>query len=140
MAEKNFIWKAKEVLAKIERETERVLDKGSILILNKIKVLMREPKSGKDYRAKGSKGKKSTKQFKTRSSAPGQAPAVQTGRLRASLAKSKPAKLTRHIGTNLKQGFFLEKGTKRGLAKRPFLIPAFKSEQGKIVKMLKGAV
>jgi len=135
---KNFIWKAQQVYRKIEQQTERALTRGSILILNKVKALMREPKSGKDYRGKGRGKKKGAQRFKTRSSAPGQAPAVQTGRLRASLAYVKPAPLTRHVGTNMPLGFWLEKGTKRGLAERPFLRPAFISERPKIVKMLKG--
>ena len=135
---KNFIWKAQQVYKKVEQQAERALTRGSILILNKAKALMKEPKSGEDYRGKGRGKKKGAKRFKTRSSAPGQAPAVQTGRLRASLAHVKPAPLTRHVGTNLAYGFFLEKGTKRGLAERPFLRPAFKSERPKIVKMLRG--
>jgi len=132
-------WFGREVVAKIDAKQETALTKGSIMIINKAKELMREPKTGEDYRGKGKKGKKSTSQFKTRSSAPGEAPAVQTGRLRASLAFEQPKKLTRLIGSNLKKAFFLEKGTAKMKA-RPFLRPAYRRTRARIARLLRGAI
>lgn len=132
-------WFGKQVMDKIDQKQETALTKGAIMIVNKAKELMREPKTGKDYRGKGKKGKKRAKAFKTRSSAPGEAPAVQTGRLRASLAWETPRKLTRLIGSNLKKAFFLEKGTAR-MKPRPFLRPAYRRSRARIARLLKGAI
>lgn len=121
-------WYGSKVLAKIEGKTERVLDRGSIMIVNKVKKIMRQPKTGEHYPRKV-----------TRSSAPREAPAVQTGKLRGSIHWLKPKPFTRLIGTNLAYGFFLEVGTSK-MAARPFLRPAFKRESPKIVKMLRKVV
>jgi len=125
----NLKWFGKKVLKKVNQGTETVLDKGCIMIINTAKALMREPKTGIEYKGKA---------YKTRASAPGQAPAVQTGRLRASLHWLTKT-LSRLIGTNLPVGFFLEVGTSK-MAARPYLRPSFKKNAQRIVKMLKGIV
>jgi len=123
-------WLGKKVGSEVVAQTGTVLTKGAIMVTNQIKKLMREPKSGTRY-----KGKRRI----TRSSAPGEAPAVQTGRLRASIHYKAPDPLTRLIGTNLDYGYWLEIGTSK-MAARPFLRPAFKQVSPKIVKMLKGLI
>ena len=125
-------WYGSKVIAKVEGKTEGVLDRGSIMIINKVKEIMRQSKTGINYSGKN-------RRFKTRSSAPREAPAVQTGRLRASIHWLKPRPFMRLIGTNLAYGFFLEVGTSK-MAARPYLRPAFKREAPKIVKMLRKVI
>jgi len=125
-------WFGKQVDVKTIMRTATVLTKGAIMVTNEIKKLMREPKSGKVYKGK---------QFKTRSAAAGEAPAVQTGRLRASIHYESPEALTRLIGTNIDYGYFLEVGTSRTGGKAyPFLRPAFKNTVPKVVRMLRNLI
>lgn len=59
-------------------------------------------------------------------SQPGQPPFKQTGTLRASVQQEIDASTqSGRVGTNLRYGLFLETGTRRGLAPRPWLRPAF---------------
>lgn len=125
-------WYGPKVIAKVEGKTEGVLDRGSIMIINKIKELMRKTKTGINRSGKN-------RRFKTRSSASGEAPAVQTGLLRASIHWLKPRPFMRLIGTNLAYGYFLEVGTSK-MAARPYLRPAFKKESPKIAKMLRKVI
>lgn len=58
-----------------------------------------------------------------RASAPGDAPAVDSGDLRRSIGVQKIGEGRYRVGTNLKHGLFLEFGTRR-MAARPWLRPA----------------
>jgi len=66
-----------------------------------------------------------TKTTGRRPSAPGQPPAVQTGRLRNSVVHqpATASTLVARAGTNLAYGKFLEFGTSRGIAPRPWVGP-----------------
>lgn len=61
-------------------------------------------------------------------SAPGDAPAVDTGRLRGSIAANQLAPYRWRVGTNVKYAAFLEFGTRR-IAPRPFMRPSLEELQ-----------
>lgn len=92
--------------------------------------MMRESKSGRDYRNKSRQGGKSTSPTAGRrgarniSSAPGEAPAVQYGDLIRSVQWEKAGTFIRHVGSNLPRALWLEMGTKK-IQARPFLRPAY---------------
>lgn len=70
-------------------------------------------------------------------SAPGEPPHKQTGRLRASVAyEVDEGTLTGRVGTNVDYGKYLELGTKRGIAPRPWLRRALAESYGKIQEIL----
>src|SRR4051812_4517587 len=61
-----------------------------------------------------------------RRSLPGEPPRRETGALSSSVRyEINEAKLTAWVGTDLPYGMWLEKGTKRGIAPRPWLRRAF---------------
>jgi HK97 gp10 family phage protein len=68
-----------------------------------------------------------------RASAPGQPPAVDTGRLRASITHTLPERDERglrvRVGTDVEYARYLEFGTRR-MAPRPFLRPAMAAVAG----------
>lgn len=70
-------------------------------------------------------------------SAPGEPPHKQTGRLRASVAyEVDDASLEARVGTNVEYGKYLELGTKRGIAPRPWLRRALAECRSKIDALL----
>jgi len=76
---------------------------------------------------------KSRRVYGAHPSAPGEPPRKQTGRLRASVAyEVDEAALTARVGTNLDYGLYLELGTMRGLAPRPWLRRALAESQARI--------
>jgi HK97 gp10 family phage protein len=101
---------------------ERKLDAAAEVVKNNIIDEFGGPRRGRFYSG-----------AQTRSSAPGEAPAVQTGNLVRSIASDKPRALTRDVGTNVKYGVYLEFGTRK-MAPRPFLKPALK----KSLRAIKG--
>jgi hypothetical protein len=62
-----------------------------------------------------------------RASAPGEAPAIRTGNLLRSIRESFPEPLTGQITISAPYARYLEEGTARGLAPRPFVRPAIES-------------
>lgn len=72
-------------------------------------------------------------------SAPGEPPRKQTGRLRASVTyEVDPQALAARVGTNVKYGKYLELGTKRGIAPRPWLRRALAETQARVNQLLEG--
>ena len=130
-------WDGKRVQRTVEQEAERALDKTAFEIITAARDSMREPKHGWDYSP--AQGASRTGRAKRRSSAAGEAPAIQTGKLRSSLAKEKPRPLVRRIGTNLPYGKHLEFGTKNMVA-RPYLRPAFEKKKKRFEYHMKGKV
>jgi len=114
--------------AQVEREVRRGLKQALRdtvqSIVDDMKVQMKDVKSGRKYR------KPHTKHATWTASAPGEAPAIVTGKLRDSLTYS----ITRESGEIMgrvgsvyggKIPIWLESGTRK-IKKRPFLKPAFK--------------
>ena len=79
---------------------------------------MQPPKHGMTYR----RGQKTHT-----ASAPGEAPAIDTGNLVNSVREDFPADLTGMVFTNTQYGAYLEFGTHR-MAARPWLVPAAEAE------------
>lgn len=73
---------------------------------------------------------KTSRRWKTRSSAPGEAPAVQTGQLQGSVKWVQSEPLYREIGANTPYAAALEFGTSK-MAPRPYLRPALRKVMGK---------
>ena len=119
-------WFGDKLQKKLVAAGKRALDKTALLIANEAKRSMTYPKTG----AAGSK---------RTASAPGEPPAVQMGRLRASVGHDAPRKDLRRIGTNVKYGRYLEIGT-ANISPRPFLRPAFIKEAPKLIRFLKNTI
>lgn len=70
-------------------------------------------------------------------SAPGEPPRKQTGRLRASVTyEVDEAGMNARVGTNVKYGRYLELGTKRGIAPRPWLRRALAEMWSRVNELL----
>lgn len=82
------------------------------------------PGTGRTYRT----GYKTEPHRTHQASAPGDAPAVNTGRLRQSITAVQIKPLHWRVGTNVDYALFLEFGTRR-MAPRPFLRPAADRER-----------
>lgn len=92
-----------------------------------IKAIQRGPKTGKEY-------KKYAPKRTHRASAPGQAPATDTGRLASSIV-SDITGLTAEVSADVQYAAPLEFGTVN-MEPRPFLEPALESERSKFEQRL----
>ena len=127
--------KLRERYKKAENQVEKALLKGATDIERDAKISMRGPKSGKFY-------KTYNKKKKHRASAPGEAPAVDTGRLRSSIkyslvASGKLAEVI--IGSDVEYAKYLEMGTSK-MEPRPFLQPALEKNREQIKKEVADAI
>lgn len=108
------------------------------------------PRSGRVYQVPGTKGKWRTRKVKGKevrvkvqvktyvASAPGEAPAQATGRLRKSIkfkVEGGFRELRGIVGTDVEYAPHLEKGTRR-MAARPFLRPTFERERSAVKEIL----
>lgn len=119
---------------RIANEAKVRMTKAVELVRGEAIRLMSTHKTGRRYRVPGTKGAWYT------ASAPGEAPAVPTGRLRGSIAYQVTATSTETIGivgTALQYGAELEYGT-RTIRPRPWLGPAFRNTKEKIQETLDG--
>jgi phage gpG-like protein len=134
-----YKWFGAEVSRELTAMTEAGLTAIAADIASAAKAKMREEKHGVEPQTEEN-GRKPTG-FTTRRSAPGEAPAIQTGALLRSITWEKPAPLVRRVGTNLKYGAWLELGTKSKktkktrIAPRPFLRPAMDESKGRAEKV-----
>lgn len=71
-------------------------------------------------------------------SSPGEPPFKQTGHLRRSIQWELVGDATGRVGTNLKYGLYLEKGTTRDLAARPYLARQLRARQLTLARALAG--
>ena len=99
-----------------------------------IKSIQRGTKSGRIYLRSGGANLSSVHQ----ASAPGQAPATDTGGLVNSIQVSQMG-LRGEVGTKLNYGFYLEYGTLH-IKERPFLRPALAQNQQYIIDQFANAV
>jgi len=97
-----------------------------------VKRIQRGPKTGRTY-------KKSNPTRTHKASAPGQAPATDTGRLVNSITFKQEGPLTVTVGSQLAYAHFLEFGTRK-MAKRPAWAPAAMQAQPKFIKRLEAAI
>lgn len=101
--------------ADLHRRASRLVFETAKQVENAAKVSMTGQKSGRLYR----RGKRTHQ-----ASAPGEAPAVDTGILRASIATARDGELRAVVQVGADYGIWLEFGTRR-MAPRPFLGSAF---------------
>lgn len=113
-----------EFLRDVNKLLDDKLDAAAEIVFDEVHRLHDEPKHGVDYRRPGKRGKlKSSKRIKRQSSAPGEAPAVQSRKLYRNLTVQK-FKKSRRIGFPDPKILWLERGT-RSIKPRPSLIPAY---------------
>ena len=139
-------WYGRQVAGAVQAVLEERLDIAAGEVINEIGRRMREPKSGVDVpqgrKRYGEKRGRRIKGFGTRRSGPGEAPAVQSGALRNSIAKDSPGPLRRRVGTNIgaketdaPYGLYLEVGTRK-MAARPWLRVSLEAKREKIRRIL----
>ena len=131
-------WHGKAVTDAIESSVEARLEMAAITVENEATNRIRAPKSG------SAKGVGIWKGVVTRRSAPGEAPAGQSGALVGSIAHGKPRRLKRIVGTNLPYGRFLELGWKarngKYIAPRPWLEVSLFASINKIKRLFSGGI
>lgn len=119
--------------AKAEKEIATVLDAVGTSIINGVKKQMRESKSGRTYK-RGRFGRDHV------ASAPGEAPAVDTGRLiNSSIYKSRVSPLELLVGSNVKYSEYLEFGTRR-IKPRPSWTLQVYAHREKLDKLVEAAI
>lgn len=97
------------------------------------KAIQGPPKTGREYR-RGKSGK-----IVHRASAPGEAPATDTGALVSSTYFTKVDAFTAAIGSRLAYAFHLEFGT-RNMAKRPSWVPAAEKAAPRLQKRIERVI
>jgi len=132
MAEVRFESNRAAVELRIAGEARIRMEQATELVRGEALRLMSGPKHGRRYRVPG------TQVFYT-ASAPGEAPAVPTGRLRGSVNREVRVSANETIGvvgTELGYGRDLEFGKPPRLRPRPWLRPAFDAMRGRIAAKL----
>jgi hypothetical protein len=132
-------WTPGAFMVKIEGLTEAALDSVAAMVKDDAQMSMLKPKSGKPPRKKGFILTQTIGKQKVTASAPGEAPAVQTGRLYGSIEVIKGQPLSRLIWARDKKAHLLELGTRK-MAPRPFLRPALWKNASKLLAFLKGKI
>lgn len=142
-------WHGEEFTREVEQEVSKRMFRAGVIVLSEAVRSMKRAKGGRERMHKRLKsGRISKSQFsrwqKTRRSAPGEPPAVQTGRLSRSLSfwsneggLERLSPLRWRVGTNVEYAKFLESAKrvfiwKRHLLARPFLKPAMEATKAKI--------
>lgn len=132
---------SKELALLVDARTRVAMEAVVLLTEQKVKTLMSEsPRGGRSYRVgKRRKGKGRGRIHKA--SAPGEPPAVRTGRLITSVRSAIQRKsdgIQGLIGTNVKYATFLEEGT-RLMKPRPVWRRALKELEGDIQRIFSRA-
>lgn len=119
--------------AKAEKEIATVLDAVGTSIINGVKKQMRASKSGRSYK-RGKGGRDHV------ASAPGEAPAVDTGRLiNSSIYKRQVNPLQIVVGSNVKYSEYLEFGTRK-IKPRPSWTLEVYAHMEKLDKLVEAAI
>jgi hypothetical protein len=121
-------WNGSAAEDHVRRRAVQFLTRASIEVSRRAKELLSVAGSG---RVKGRSGGPAVH------SAPGEPPYKQTGRLRASVTyEVDESTLEARAGTNVEYGRYLELGTKRGIAPRPWLRRALAEMQDRVNALL----
>lgn len=113
---------------------ELVVNAGALEAVTDVrKAIQGPPKTGKEYR----RGK--NRDIVHRSSAPGEAPATDTGTLVSSIYNEDRGKYSKAIGSRLAYAYFLEFGTFK-MAQRPSWLPAVERVMPKMLKRIDVAI
>lgn len=132
MAEIRFGTNRAAVELRIAGEARIRMERATELVRGEALRLMSGPRTGLRYRVPG------TAVWYT-ASAPGEPPAVRTGRLRGSVNRDVTSTATETIGvvgTTLNYGAFLEFGAPPNLRPRPWLWPAFTNTRRAVAEVL----
>jgi hypothetical protein len=117
------------LLGRLEPTADAILGKGANDIKAEVQRLMRQPKSGREY-PRGAKTH--------RASAPGEAPAIDTGNLINSLYAERRGRLHWEEGETAEYAEELEWGSSaRNLAPRPHQAPAYEAKKRGVVDAFK---
>lgn len=125
-------------IAYCQREAMGKIHRAALVVSRRAKELLSVAGTAVRPRAtrKHRKGSRITGAVRSK---PGEPPRKQTGRLRASVTYEADEKaLTARVGTNVKYGKYLELGTKRGIAPRPWLRRALAECHARIDQILGG--
>ena len=106
----------------VVRQVNKFIKEVTRAIKREMQNLMRQPKSGRVYKYRGRSH---------RASAPGESPAIRSGKLFKSIRESFPNAQTGVIEVDAPYAGFLEQGTKF-TARRPFVAPAIKTVREQI--------
>ena len=129
-------WHGDDALDHCRKRAVAFLTRAALEVQRRAKELLSI--AGTAVRSQTSRGgRKGSRIYNANPSAPGEPPHKQTGRLRASVTHEvDPATLQARVGTNIPYGRFLETGTKRGIAPRPWLRRALAECAAKINALL----
>lgn len=131
-----LVWRGDAFIRKVAALGEKALESVANILRDEARFSMLEPKHGYMPRRHGGE---SGKRHQNTPSAPGEAPAVQTGELYGSLVVSAPEPMTRVVAATSKKAKYLEFGTRK-IEPRPFLRPALEKTKMQVIEKLKGTV
>ena len=116
------------ILAKLQQNLKTKMEDATMAVRNKSLEVLSGPRSGRAYVIPGTK-------VTYTASAPGEPPAVQTGRLRQSVATEiSNDGMVGKVGTTLDYGRELEQG-RSNMAPRPWLKPSFEQSENEVIKI-----
>jgi HK97 gp10 family phage protein len=129
-----------QALRKYGRDAEREIGKAvtatALLIQGDIrKAIQRGPKTGRVY----VRGEGQNLSRTHRASAPGEAPATDTGTLVSSITFKQESRLTATVASRLAYATYLEFGTQR-IAPRPSWVPAVEKMRPEFAKRIQAAL
>jgi HK97 gp10 family phage protein len=125
-------WNDARIMAQIRAATMQGVVKGTELIRNEaLRLIMQTSKTGRFYRTRG---------VVHQASAPGEAPASDTGRLVQSITTAYDnKKLAGTVSANTAYAEYLEFGTAK-MAERPFMRPALANMTDNFVQAVEEAI
>lgn len=118
----------------ISRQLGLIVNAAALESVNDVKkAIQGPPKTGKEYK------RGENRDIVHRASAPGQAPATDTGTLVSSIYNQDRGYLSKAIGSRLPYAFYLEFGTRK-IAPRPAWVPAVERAIPKMLKRVQVAI
>lgn len=120
-----------EIAAGMEREARQIVSTTIFRIEARAKASLSGARHGRLYRKRGYKGK-----IMHRASAPGEAPATDTGNLGSSIRSRMTGRTEGEVAVHAEYAAVLELGGAH-MAARPFLVPAAKTEWPEFLNALK---
>lgn len=116
------------ILIKLQQNLKTKMEDATMAVRNKSLEVLSGTRSGRTYVIPGTK-------VTYTASAPGEPPAVQTGRLRQSIATEiSNDGMVGKVGTTLDYGRELEQG-RSNMAPRPWLKPSFEQSENEVKKI-----
>ena len=124
------------ITKEVEAEAAKAVKATGLEVISDIKKrIQRGPKTGRVYTRGGGQNLSRTHQ----ASAPGQAPATDTGTLVSSIYFEQNTKLSATVGSRLAYAYWLEFGTTK-IAPRPSWMPAVEAAAPKFKRRLEAAI